>query len=126
VAAVADFLDGLLAFVPLGFVLARAWAGRQAGGVRTGVRVGLACAGIALAFELLQLGMPKRYPEISDVLTAALGGGLGAFAWGWFAALCTPAGTSATARDVQGVAPDVESGAGDTDPHTARAGAVVA
>lgn len=94
VAAVADFLDGLLAFVPLGFVLARASGARRAGELGTGARAALCCAAIALALELLQLGLPKRYPEVSDVLTAALGGGLGAFAWRWFAALGLPAAAS--------------------------------
>jgi hypothetical protein len=42
---------------------------------------------IALALEVLQLGMPRRYAEVSDVLTAGLGGVLGASAWRWVAHL---------------------------------------
>jgi hypothetical protein len=45
------------------------------------------CAAYALALEIMQLAVPKRHPEISDVLTAALGAGLGSYAWRWFAAL---------------------------------------
>jgi hypothetical protein len=53
----------------------------------TGVWVVVACAGLALGLEILQLGVPRRYPEISDVLTAALGAALGAYAWRWIGSL---------------------------------------
>jgi len=120
VAAVADFLDGLLAFVPLGFVLTRAWGTRRATDLGTGVRAALGCAAIALGFELLQLGMPKRYPEVSDVLTAALGGGLGAFAWRWFASFGLPG--VRTTEAVQGAAEEALPSAGTLNPHPVCAG----
>jgi glycopeptide antibiotics resistance protein len=89
VAAVADLLEGLLAYIPAGFIIARLRAGRDDTGARrvTTVQVALTCAAMALLLELLQLGLPRRYPEISDVLTAGLGGLLGVSAWRWFAAL---------------------------------------
>ena len=86
VAAVADLLDGLLAYVPVAFVWARLRAGTTSKRV-SHFGVAAACAGIALVLEFLQLGLPRRYPEISDVLTAALGGLLGAAAWRWYIAL---------------------------------------
>jgi glycopeptide antibiotics resistance protein len=90
VAAVADLLDGLLSYVPLGFALARLRAGRGDGngnGRALDVWVACACAAFALVLEALQAGLPRRYPEVSDVLTAGLGGLLGTAAWRWFAAL---------------------------------------
>lgn len=87
-AAIADFLDTLLGYLPLAFVVARRWCGcRWRTGLWPGVQVALVCAGVALVLETLQLGIPKRYAEISDVLTAALGGILGSFAWRWMAHL---------------------------------------
>ena len=87
VAAVADLLDGLLTWLPFAFVLARL----RNDGRRPDLRSGLAVIGwsavLALGVELLQLGVPRRYPEISDVLTAALGASLGAYAWSWCAHL---------------------------------------
>lgn len=86
VAAVGDFLDGLLVYVPLAFVLARL-RGERRGEHPLRLAAGVAgpCAGLALVLELLHLLMPGRGPELSDVLTAVLGGGLGAFTWRWAA-----------------------------------------
>jgi glycopeptide antibiotics resistance protein len=85
-AALTDFLEGLLAFVPLAFVLAETRSTRVGRvGLRGAAGIVALCATYALALEILQLGVPKRYPEISDVLTAALGAGLGAYAWRWLA-----------------------------------------
>lgn len=87
VAAVGDLLDGLLTWLPFAFVLARL----RCRGRRPNLRSGLAVIGwsalLALWTEFLQLGVPRRYPEISDVLTAALGAALGAYAWSWCAHL---------------------------------------
>jgi glycopeptide antibiotics resistance protein len=99
VAAVADFLDGMLAYAPLAYVLAQ----RRERGVATpreAIPVVVWCIVYALALEILQLGVPRRYPEVSDVLTAALGAALGAYAWRWFAHL----GSSSTAKKGDGPA----------------------
>lgn len=87
-AAIADFLDTLLGYVPLAFVVSRRWFGcRWRDGLRPGLQIAMVCALVAFVLETLQLGIPRRYAEISDVLTAALGGVLGAYAWRWMAHL---------------------------------------
>ncbi len=95
VEALADFMDALLAYVPLAFVLARAQGLGRNARPRTGFGVACLCAGVALVLELLQLGLPSRHPEVSDILTAALGGGLGAYAWRWYASLAGVAAAAA-------------------------------
>ena len=45
------------------------------------------CAGWALFLEGMQLALPGRYVDVSDVVTAALAGVLGGFTWAWFAQL---------------------------------------
>jgi glycopeptide antibiotics resistance protein len=85
VAAVADFLDGLITWLPFAFVLARLRSDGRRPDLRSGLLVITWCAVLALGVEILQLGVPRRYPEISDVLTAALGAALGAYAWSWCA-----------------------------------------
>jgi VanZ family protein len=95
VAAVGDFLEGLLSYVPLAFILARQRKLDTSSRLRDAVPVILWCALFALALEVMQLGLPRRYPEVSDVLTAGLGAALGAAAWRWIAHLGTPAGTGA-------------------------------
>jgi VanZ family protein len=86
--AVHEFLEDLLLYLPLGFLLARVLAQRT---VRRSSQLALAaallCAAWALLLEGLQLGLPRRYVDISDVVTAALAGVLGGFAWAWFAQL---------------------------------------
>jgi len=87
VAAVADFLEGLLCYLPLAFVLAHAHTRHNHARARLAPAVALTCMMLALVLEVLQLGMPRRYAEVSDVLTAGLGGMLGASAWRWVAHL---------------------------------------
>ena len=87
VAAVADFLEGLLCYLPLAFVLAHAHTRAGNPPARLAPAVALGCMLFALVLEVLQLGMPRRYAEVSDVLTAGLGGALGASAWRWVAHL---------------------------------------
>jgi glycopeptide antibiotics resistance protein len=87
VAAVADLLDGLLTWLPFAFVLARLRSDGRRPDLRAGLTAITWCAVLALAVELMQFGVPRRYPEISDVLTAALGAALGAYAWSWCAHL---------------------------------------
>jgi len=87
VAAVADFLEGLLCYLPLAFVLAHAHSRSGNPSARLAPAVALLCMLLALVLEVLQLGMPRRYAEVSDVLTAGLGGALGASAWRWVAHL---------------------------------------
>ena len=92
VAAVADFLEGLLCYLPLAFVLAHAHTRAGNPPARLAPAVALGCMLFALVLEVLQLGMPRRYAEVSDVLTAGLGGALGASAWRWVAHLSGLAG----------------------------------
>jgi glycopeptide antibiotics resistance protein len=118
VAAVADFLEGLLSYLPLAFVLAHAHTRRGNPPARLAPAVALGCMLLALVLEVLQLGMPRRYSEVSDVLTAGLGGALGASAWRWVAHLSglaaaapeTPATTPPAERWVMALAEDETSG----------------
>jgi VanZ family protein len=119
VAAVADLLDGLLTWLPFAFVLARLRSDGRRPVLREGLAVIAWCAVLALGVELLQLGVPRRYPEISDVLTAALGAGLGAYAWSWCAHLAADlaAARRAALLAIQSVAPHRPS----TLPESVRA-----
>ncbi|MFQ5601310.1 MAG: VanZ family protein, partial [Candidatus Krumholzibacteriia bacterium] len=96
VVAVSEFLDGLLFHVPLGFLLARPLAARLSGGtLRLGAGVAMLCGALAFGIEVLQLGLPGRYADVSDVVTACLGGILGAFTWAWFEQLSNSDATPA-------------------------------
>jgi glycopeptide antibiotics resistance protein len=121
VAAVADFLEGLLAYLPLAFVLSQTRARSGASQVRSGITVVGWCALYALGLEFLQLGLPRRHPEVSDVLTAALGAGLGAYAWRWFAALGTALADPRLANEAAAVAPASDALATMLEPHTVPA-----
>jgi VanZ family protein len=86
--AVHEFLEDLLLYLPLGFLFARFLAVQH---VRRSTKLALGaallCATWAIFLEGAQLGLPGRYVDISDVITAALAGVLGGFAWAWFAQL---------------------------------------
>ncbi len=68
----ADFILNVGLFVPLGAALAR-WVGW-----RWAVVAGLALSG---SIELLQTGIPGRFPTVGDVTSNTLGAGLGAAAF---------------------------------------------
>ena len=87
VAAIGDFLETLLSYVPLAFVLARERTQGRGIRLRDAIPVAGWCMLFALVLEVLQLGLPRRYPEISDVLTAGLGAFLGSAALRWFSHL---------------------------------------
>lgn len=77
VADLADVIGQAMAFVPLGMLLAaRSW--RQS-------FVGVILIGIVFAtvLETGQVFVPGRTPDISDVLSAAAGAGLGLVIWRW-------------------------------------------
>jgi hypothetical protein len=75
--------------VPIAFVMARHRSRTRPPRLHDSIPVVACCAMFALVLEVLQLGLPRRYPEISDVLTAGLGGVLGSSAWRWFMHLGT-------------------------------------
>ena len=108
IAAVADLLEGLLAYLPLAFVLAQMRAKGGRGDRRDDLAVMGSCALYAFILEVVQLGLPRRHPEVSDVLTAALGAGLGAYAWRWVAAFASPPALSSDATfEAQSIGPGV-------------------
>lgn len=83
----ADLLINTVAYVPLGFLLARALSAR-----RSALRAVLAAAALAallsLAMETVQMFLPKRIASNIDLLTNSVGGLFGAMA----APLLSPAG----------------------------------
>jgi VanZ family protein len=73
----ADLIGQVLAFLPLGALLAaRSWRQSVAGTVL----IGLGCG---LLLEFGQIFLPDRTAELTDVLSAAVGAGLGAALWRW-------------------------------------------
>ena len=74
--ALADLVDQVLAFVPLG-ALRAARDSRRA--VRRSLLIGL---GFGLILEAGQLFLADRTAEITDALSAAAGAALGAWLWG--------------------------------------------
>ncbi len=82
VGALADLFGQVLAFVPLGVLLAV----RSSSVTRAGL-IGLGC-GFVLEFG--QIFLPDRTAELTDVLTAAFGAGLGTALWRWGESLRDP------------------------------------
>ncbi len=77
VADLADLFGAVLAFVPLGAMMAaRSW--RQ-----SAVKAALIGLGCGLVLEFGQIFLPDRTAEITDALSAAAGAGLGAALWRW-------------------------------------------
>jgi glycopeptide antibiotics resistance protein len=75
--ALADLINQVLAFIPLGALLA-AWSWRRS--FAGGLVIGLGC-GFVLEFG--QVFLPDRTADLTDVLTAAAGAGLGVVLWRW-------------------------------------------
>jgi VanZ family protein len=90
--ALADLIDQVLLFVPLGVILGVVM--RRPSIVRAAL-VGLA---IGLVLEAGQLFLPERTAEITDALSAAAGAGLGLALWRWAAAVRDLAGAHGTMR----------------------------
>ncbi len=74
-AALADLIDELLIFVPLGVLLA---AGSKRRSILQAVLIGFA---VVLVLEAGQLFLPERTAELTDALSAAVGAGLGLALW---------------------------------------------
>ena len=73
----ADLLGQVLAFVPLGALLAARSSRRSVAGAAL---IGLGCG---LVLELGQIFLPARTAEVTDVLAAAVGASLGTALWRW-------------------------------------------
>jgi VanZ family protein len=77
VADLADVIGQAMAFVPLGALLAaRSWRQSFLGVILIGMV-------FATVLETGQVFVPGRTPDISDVLSAAAGAGLGLVIWRW-------------------------------------------
>ena len=90
VADLADLIGKVLAFVPLGALLAARSSWQSVG---RAFLIGVVCG---FVLELGQIFLPNRTVEITDVCSAAFGAGLGATLWRW--------GESLRASSSQGVA----------------------
>ena len=76
-ADLADLVGEVLVFVPLGALLAaRSWRQSFAGAVLIGLALGA-------VLEIGQLFLPSRTADVTDVLSAAAGAGLGLALWRW-------------------------------------------
>jgi glycopeptide antibiotics resistance protein len=75
--ALADLINQVSAFIPLGALLAaRSWRQSVAGALGIGL-------GGGFVLELGQIFLPDRTAELTDALTAAAGVGLGVALWRW-------------------------------------------
>ena len=68
-AAIANFLEGLITYIPLGFVLQYAISRQRS----AFVLIVLIVAAIAYSLEYAQGWIEGRYPDISDVIGAVMG-----------------------------------------------------
>jgi len=76
-ADLADLVGEVLVFVPLGALLAaRSWRQSFAGAILIGLALGA-------MLEIGQLFLPSRTVDVTDVLSAAAGAGLGLALWRW-------------------------------------------
>ena len=80
-----DMLINVLAYVPLGFLLARAW-GRRIPVAAAALLATLGGAALSFAMESAQQYLPSRVASLSDVLTNSLGTLLGGILAGFAAA----------------------------------------
>lgn len=71
-----DLIDNIIAFLPFGFAFAAVPLYRRP-------RLGAAsfCAVLALSIESLQVFVPQRFPQISDIVCNSAGGWFGAWLW---------------------------------------------
>ena len=80
----ADWIANLLLYIPLGYLLVGALAGRSNGPVVWGVGIllsGLGVAGIALSIEFAQQFFPPRTVSLNDLYAEFVGGALGMLLW---------------------------------------------
>jgi VanZ family protein len=73
----ADLLGQVLAFLPVGALLAARPAGRSVG---SSALIGLGCGAV---LEIGQVFLPDRTADLTDVFAAAVGAGLGSALWSW-------------------------------------------
>ena len=80
--AVQDFVGGVANLMPVGVLFAFLRTGAERPGTRRSALAGstLGAGAIALLGESLQVGL-RRSPDVTDVLTGALGGFVGAWLW---------------------------------------------
>ncbi len=69
-------IENVVAFIPFGFAFAFAPHLN-----RPRFKAAVFCAVLALCIELLQIFVPERFPQISDIACNSLGGWLGAWLW---------------------------------------------
>ena len=80
----ADWVANLILYIPLGYLLTGAMAGRSKVPAVWGVSVllsGLAIAGIALLIEFSQQFFPPRTVSLNDLYAEFVGGVLGVLLW---------------------------------------------
>jgi glycopeptide antibiotics resistance protein len=75
----ADVVDEVMLFLPLGALLAMRWAGGRAR-IWHAALVGV---GVGILLELGQIFNRDRYPDVTDVLWSGTGTALGFAIWGW-------------------------------------------
>jgi glycopeptide antibiotics resistance protein len=91
-AALADLIDQVLLFVPMGVLLA---AGSLRRSISQAIIVGFA---LGMAFEAGQMFLPERTAELTDALSAAAGAGLGLALWRWGESVRDPTNSLGIAR----------------------------
>jgi VanZ family protein len=91
-AALADVIDQVLIFIPVGVLLA---AGSRKRSVLQAALIGLAVASI---FEAGQVFIPERTAELTDALSASVGTGLGLALWRWGESVRDPTSSQGVAR----------------------------
>ena len=88
----ADLIDQVLMFIPLGVLLAV--DSRRRSIIQT-ILIGLA---FGLVLEIGQVFLPARTAELTDALSAAVGSGLGFALWRWAESLRDPTSSYGSTR----------------------------
>ena len=91
-AALGDVFDQVLIFIPLGVLLA---AGSRRRSILQVILIG--CA-VGLVLEAGQVFLPERTAELTDVLSASVGAGLGLALWRWGESVRDPTNSLGVAR----------------------------
>lgn len=97
--AVQDICFKLLRFGALGLVLSmmRGRAAENGAGARA-VRIGATCLLVSLVVEVVQMVIPTRHPDTTDLILGFAGGAMGVLFHGWLAQFLISGGTSKTAH----------------------------
>lgn len=72
-----DFFANIVLFAPVGFGFACALAKRRASVVTKLLTIMLICGALSLTIEILQIFLPSRKSSFSDIISNAVGGGVG-------------------------------------------------